>query len=346
MKAAVFLGPGKIEVKEVETPKIENDEVLVKIETCTICGTDVRIFYHGQKNVVPPHIIGHEIAGTIVEIGKKVNKKYKTGQKVTVVSCVGCGKCSFCKKGYFNLCDTPRYIGYYYPGGFAQYMKVPAEAVKGNNIIVVPKQIDFPEISIIEPLSCCINGQEYLNIHKGDSVVIIGAGPIGCMHAELARAKGAELVVLSDISETRLELVKRFKDIILVNSSKEDIVQKVTDLTNGKGADVIIIACSVNQAQEQSLQFISKKGRISFFAGLPKDNPYIKFDSNIIHYKEVSVFGAFGSYRKQYEQAMDYIFKGKIEAGKFITHRFPLDKIVEGIETAKSGIGLKVVVEM
>ena len=273
-------------------------------------------------------------------------KGYNIGQKVTVVTCVGCGECRFCKKGIYNLCDNPRYLGYYYPGGFAEYMKIPAEAVKGGNILPVPDSLDFGKVSLIEPLSCCINGQEYLNIREGDRVVVIGAGPIGCMHAELARAKGASEVILFDVSETRLKLAERFEKIKLLNSSKEDTVKKVMEMTNGEGADVIIVACGINKVQEQALQMAGKKARISFFAGLPKDNPYIKFNSNLLHYKEISVFGAFASYKTHYEKALEFISSGRIDAGKFITHTFPLDKIVEAIEKTKSGDGLKVLVSI
>lgn len=343
MKAAVFLGPGRMEIQEVKKPQPKQGEVLIKISTCAVCGTDVRIFYHGQKNVVPPHITGHEIAGTIAEIGKGV-KGYEVGEKITVVTSIGCGKCQFCKKKYYNLCDTPRYIGYYYPGGFAEYVAVPAEAVSGGNILKVPDKLDFPEISMIEPLSCCINAQEYLDIKKGDTVVVIGAGPIGCMHAELARSKSAKQVILFDISDVRLELAKRFKNITLVNSLREDPVKKVMDLTNNQGADVIIVACGINSAQEQAVQMAGKKARISFFAGLPKDNPYIKLNSNIIHYKEISIYGAFASYRKHFEEALRLIVSNNIDAKKFITHRLSLDEIVKAMETTKSGEGLKTVI--
>jgi len=346
MRAAMFLGPGKMEIQEVEKIKPKKGEVLMKVHACAVCGTDIRIFYHGQKNVVPPHITGHEIAGVIEELGQGV-KGYKPGQKVTVVTCVGCGKCRFCKKGIYNLCDTPRYIGYYYPGGFAEYMIVPAEAVQGNNILKVPNNLGFSEIAMIEPLSCCINAQEYLNIQKGDTVVIIGAGPIGCMHAELAKASGAKKIVMFDISDNRLELAKsRFEYVLTANNSKEDMVKKVMELTNGEGADVIIVACPVNACQEQAMQMVAKKGRISFFGGLPKDNPYIKLDSNIVHYKEVSIFGVFASNRKHYEEAAKLISTGKINAKKFVTDAFPLEKIVEGIETTKSGKGLKTVISI
>jgi len=344
MKAAVFQGPERMEVKEVDTPQYKEGEVLLKVEACAVCGTDARIYYHGQKNVVPPHIIGHEIGGTICETGKGVNG-YKIGEKVTVVTSVGCGKCRFCRKGWFNLCKTPGYIGYYYPGGFAEYVIVPEGAVKGNNILPAPESLDFDEISLVEPLSCCINGQDYLNIQEGDCVVVFGAGPIGCMHAELAKAQGAGKLILIDISEERLALAQRFRVDEFINAGEVDAVKKVLELTGGEGADVIVTACSSNKAQEDALQIAGVKARISFFAGLPKDNPVIKLDSNIIHYKEISVYGAFASYRRQYEKALELISQGKIEAKKFITHRFSLDEIVKGIETARSGKALKVVIE-
>jgi len=345
MKAAVYLGPGKIEVKEIPTPKPKAGEVLLKVHACAVCGTDGRIYYHGQSNVVPPAIIGHEIAAEVWEIGKGV-KGFKKGEKVTSVTSVGCQKCAYCKKGIYNLCDTPRYLGYFYPGAFAEYIIIPAEAVKGNNILKVPAAMDYPSISLIEPLSCVINGQDFLKVEKGNTVVVIGAGPIGCLHAEVARASGAKQVILFDVSETRLALAKRFKGLKVINSVTKDPVKIVREMTGGMGADVVVVACGVNAAQEQALAMAAKRGRVSLFAGLPKDNPYIKFDANFVHYNEISVYGAFASARVQFEKAMKLLASGKIDASKFITHKFPLEKIVEGIETAKKGEGLKVVIKI
>ncbi len=345
MKAAVYMGPGKIEVKEVETPKPKAGEVLLKIHACAVCGTDVRIFYHGQKNVVPPHITGHEFAGSIAEIGPGVTG-FKKGDKVTSVTCVGCQKCLYCKKGLYNLCDTPRYLGYYYPGAFAEYMIIPKEAIDGGNLLKAPGSLSFPAITMVEPLSCVIIGQDYLKVQKGDFAVVIGAGPIGCMHAEIAKASGAKTVVLFDVSESRLELAKRFDGLVLVNSAKEEPVKKVMDMTGGCGADVIVVACGVNAAQEQAVAMAAKLARISLFASLPKDNPFIKLDANIVHYKEVSVYGAFASYKKQYEKALSLIAEKKIQAEKFITHTYPLKDIVTAFETSKKGTGLKTVVTM
>jgi len=347
MLCAVYLGPGRMELEEREIPEPKDDELLVRVKSCAVCGTDVRIYTYGQKNVIPPQIIGHEIAGVIEKVGRNLKNDYKGGERITVVTCVSCGKCRFCEKGWYNLCDTPRYIGYYYPGGYAEYMIVPEEAIKGGNIIVVEEEkLSFPEISMIEPLSCCINGQEYLNISAGESVVIFGSGPIGCMHSELAAAAGAGKIIMVDISQKRLNLAKKQNIRItdFIDSSLEDPVKKILELTSGQGADVVIVACSSKEAQEQALQIVSKRGRVSFFAGLSKDDPYIKLDSNIIHYKEVAVYGAFASYKKQYEKALELISLGKVDAKKFITHEFRLNDILSAFEVTKSGEGLKSVI--
>ena len=346
MRAAVFMGPGVMEVREVATPKPKSGEVLVKVKSCAVCGTDVRIFTHGQKNVVPPITTGHEIAGVIEEIGKDVKGNFKKGDKVTVVTCVGCQKCRYCKKGIYNLCDDPKYIGYYYPGGFAEYVIIPEEAVKGNNIVKIDADISFPEISVIEPLTCCINGQEFLHIEKGDNVVIFGSGPIGFLHAELAKASGADKVIMADISQERLDMAKNFSITHFINSKTENPLEKVMSLTGGCGADVIIVACGVLSVFEQALQMINKRGRISYFASLPKDNPVIKFDANVLHYKEVSVHGAFASNRSHFDKAVELISSKKINVKKVVTHTFPLEKIVDAMNMSKSGVGLKSVILM
>ncbi len=343
MKAAVFEGPGKMEVKEVPQPSCGKGEVLIKVEACAICGTDIRIYRYGQKNVKPPHIIGHEIAGTVEKVGSGVDG-IKTGEQVILVTSVGCGKCKFCRKGWHNLCSNGVAIGYYYQGGFAQYMTVPEPAVSQGNIIPFPGKLSFVSASIVEPLSCCINGQDYLRINSEDIVVIFGCGPIGCMHAELAKVKTAEQIIMVDVDEKRLRMAEKFLPDIIINSSEKDPVEEIISITDG-GADVIIVACGVNKVQEQAIQVSNKKGRISFFAGLPKDKPVITLDSNIIHYEEISIFGAFASYERQYREALEFIVDNKVNAEKIVTHRFPLEKIVEAIEAAGSGEGLKVVIE-
>ncbi|MFN4227178.1 MAG: zinc-dependent dehydrogenase [Candidatus Ratteibacteria bacterium] len=348
MKAAIFYGIEDIRVEEIEEPICGDNEVKIKVEYCAICGTDVRIFYSGHKKVIPPTIIGHEITGIVVEIGENIEyPDLKIGDKVTVVTSIGCGKCKMCKSGFYNLCPDTKAIGYYYKGGFAEYLVVPEDAVRQKAILKLHENLSLLEATIIEPLSCCINGQNYLNIKKDDFVLIFGGGPIGFMHAVLTKAIGCEKVVIVDPAYDRLvKFGKNFPDIILWDLNKINLKEEVIKITDGFGADVIITACPAKKAQIDSLDLIGSKGRISFFGGLPKDDSMIQIDSNIIHYKEVSVFGAFASNRNDYIKAADLISSGKVDTKKFITDVIPLEDIVEGIKKVKKGEALKIVVKI
>lgn len=345
MKAAVYLSPGNIKIQEIPKPQPNPGEVLLKVKACAICGTDVRIYSFGQANVKPPHIIGHEIAAVIEELGEGV-AGYQKGARVILATPVGCGRCEFCLQARPNLCPQIKAIGYYYSGGFAQGMIVPKEAVSQGNILPMPEDLSFVEASLAEPLSCCINGQEYLNIGLGDTVVIIGSGPIGCMHAELARASGATKIIMSDLSEGRLDLARRIEADVYVNARKENLIERVLEETHNLGAEVVIVACPSPQAQEEALGMVKARGRVSFFGGLPHNKSRINFDSNIIHYKEVGVFGAFASHPLQYKKALHLFTSKKIRAHKFITHRFSLEDIEKGIRKVRDHGALKAVVTM
>jgi L-iditol 2-dehydrogenase len=348
MKAAVYLGPGRIDVQEVPTPQCHEGEVLLKIDACAVCGTDLRIYQHGHHAVTPPHITGHEVSATVAEVGKGV-MACQVGDRVTVVTEIGCGQCDWCRRGRQNMCPDVSQnlsaIGYRYPGAFAEYMVMPAEGVRQGNILKVSSELPAEQVCLVEPLSCVINGQSYLKIVPGETVLVIGSGPIGCMHVAMAKVQGAAKVILADISQSRLRLAEGVSPEVTVNSAEEDLVQRVMDETKGKGADVVIVACSVPAAQEQALKLVGIQGRISFFGGLPKNKAVIGFDSNVVHYKEVSVFGAFASYSYQYLQALALLESGKVQASRFITHRFPLSDIVQGFETAIRGDALKVVIQ-
>ena len=345
LKAAFFLGPEKIEIREVEVPRVEEGEVLIKVAACAICGTDVRIFHHGHPHVHPPQTTGHEIAGEIVEVGKGV-EGYKVGDKVSIITVISCGRCSYCRRGLQNLCPEQKYIGYDYPGGFAEFLKIPREGVEGGNLLVLPPDADLLEASLVEPLSCVVNGQSYLHIGFGENVLVIGAGPIGCMHVELARSQGAGKIILADISQERLKLSQVVEADEYINSQEEDLSKKIMELTDNLGADVIIVAASSGSAQEQALEMIAPQGRISFFGGLPRENPTIKFNSNVIHYKEVGVFGVFASHASQYEQAAKLIYSKRVRAKRLITHVLSLEELVEGINLVRQGVALKAVVSM
>jgi L-iditol 2-dehydrogenase len=347
MKAALYLGPGEMEVREVPKPETGSGDVLLRVEACSLCGTDVRILKHGHAKIQPPHITGHEICGTLTEVGGRV-AGLSEGQRAVIVTEVGCMNCDFCRQGKQNLCSAVSQdlncIGYRYPGGFAEYIRMPEEAVRQGCVIPIPESLSNEEAALAEPLSCVINGQSYLNIGIGDTVAIMGAGTIGCMQLALARAQGASKVFLIGRSKDRLKLAERFKPDALLSTLDGDPVEQVMDLTNGKGASVAIVACSEGVAQEQALAMTAIQGRISLFGGLPKDKPTINFNSNTVHYKEQSVFGAFASNSYQYVQALDLLASGQVNGKAMITHHYSLDDVVEGIQTSMRGEALKVVI--
>jgi len=273
MKAAVYHGIRDIKVEQIETPVCRQDEIRVKVNYCAICGTDVRIYFHGHKKVIPPAVIGHEITGVIDEIGSNAAwpEPLKKGDKVALVTSIGCGKCKMCGKELYNLCPDTKAIGYFYPGGYAEYVIVPAFAVKQNAVIKLPENISLKEGALIEALSCAINGQGYLNIEKGDTAVIYGGGPIGLMHAVLAQALGADKVIIIDPVYERLEMFgKQFEGLILLDPKKVSIKDEVLRLTDGYGADVVITACPAKQAQIEGLEILGSRGRMSLFGGLSK----------------------------------------------------------------------------
>ncbi|MGC8778794.1 MAG: zinc-binding dehydrogenase, partial [Candidatus Caldatribacteriaceae bacterium] len=229
---------------------------------------------------------------------------------------------------------------------FAEYMKMPRKGVERGNLLVLPPDADLLEASLVEPLSCVVNGQSYLHIGLGETVLVIGAGPIGCMHVAMAKNHGAGKIFLADISEERLSLAQRVGADLYINSARENLKEVVLKATDGLGANVVIVAASSGSAQEEALELVAPQGRISLFGGLPKDKPTITFNSNIVHYKEIGVFGVFASHASQYEEAAKLIYTRRVKAKDLITHVLPLESVVEGIELVKTGKALKAVVSM
>jgi L-iditol 2-dehydrogenase len=345
MKAAVFYGIRDVRIEEVPRPAAGPGEVVLRVQRCSVCGTDKRIYTHGQKNVVPPAITGHEIVGTVYEIGAGVDKGLRTGQEVVVATVVGCGKCIYCQRKQYNLCDSFTALGYDYAGGFAEYVKIPAAAVAQGNIIPIPNTISLERAALVEPLSCCLNGQEYLSPQPGDRAVVFGVGPIGLMHASILKARGCSLVVVADVSQERLDYVKYFGLGSTVNTAGGDAVNKILAAAGGEKFDVAITACSVKAAQADALKLVRKKARVSFFAGVPKDDPILLVDSNLIHYNEISIFGCFASNLQHYHQALDMVSRDDLPWERFLTHRFKLQDMVKAYSVIEAGQGIKTVID-
>jgi len=342
MKAAVYEAIERIVVRDVPEPTIEEGGVLVKVDSCAVCGSDIRTFFHGHRHVNPPQIIGHEVTGTVIET---LSNAYIQGDRVQVAPAISCGTCEYCRLGLPNMCDNRYTIGYHSPGGFAEFMAVPAEAVKMGNVNRVPEELSLEEATIAEPLACCINGQELTAVSLGDTVVVIGAGPIGCLHVALARSRGATRVVLTDLNRTRLEAASRAVQPNDVIDPSVDLHSAVMDITNGKGADVIIIAASSYEAQEAALSLVGKMGRICFFAGLPSGSRLPVLDSNLLHYKQVRVLGSFSSSPRQNRLALELLATGRIPARQIITSSVPLSGIERAIAASRDPSQLKIVVK-
>jgi L-iditol 2-dehydrogenase len=345
MKALRFYAPRDVRFEDVPEPECGPDEVKLKVRNCSTCGTDVKIFNNGHQNISPPRTMGHEIAGEVVEVGANV-AGWAVGDRAQVIAAVPCGECYECRKGWMAVCENQTSVGYQYEGGFAEYLIVPRQVLKVDGLNRIPDNIGFDEASVAEPFACAINAQELISVGEGDTVVVFGAGPIGCIHIRLARANGAERVFLIDVNAERLTMsADAVKPDEVINGSEVDVVERVKELTGGRGADVVITATAANVAQEQAIGMAARRGRISFFGGLPKTNPYIKCDSNLVHYRELMIMGANGSAPEHNKRALQYISTGKVPVKDLITARLPLDRALEAFDIVAKGEAIKVTIE-
>jgi L-iditol 2-dehydrogenase len=343
MKAAVFHDLGNLTIEDVPTPEPGPGEALVRVHACAVCGSDLRIYHHGNPRVVPPQTLGHEIAGEVVAVGEGV-ERVAVGDRVATGADVPCGLCEFCRAGIGNNCQINYAIGYQFPGGFAEHILLNETTLRYGPVHRIPDGLSYDEAALAEPLACCVNGLELCWLGVGETVVIIGAGPAGIMAAQLARHMGATKVILAQRSRTRLELARQFDVDVLVATEEEGLRERVMAETNGLGADVIVTACASPDVHEQSLTMAKNRARINFFGGLPKGARPISIESNAIHYKELFVTGSHGSVPRQHKAALDLIACGAINVRDLITHTFALDDLLEAFSVVETRSGMKVVV--
>ena len=343
MKAAVLEGLKRLVVQEVPTPEIDDNGVLVRVHACAVCGSDIRMFHHGNPRLEPPAVMGHESAGEVVAAGANVTK-FAVGDRVAIGADVPCGECAFCEAGIGNNCQVNYAMGYQFPGSFAEYVLLNRIVVNHGPVHKLPDHVTYDEAALAEPLGCVLNALELSDVHLGDTVVIIGAGPIGCMIIGVARRMGAGQVIVVQRSRPRLEMARQFGADLYICSSEEDAVARVLDATGGLGADVVLTACPSPEAQVDAIAMARNRARVNFFGGLPKDKAQVTLDTNVIHYKELFVMGAHGCVPRHHQQAIDLIASGAVDMRSFISHRFPLDQTAEAFATAESHAGMRVVV--
>lgn len=343
MPAVVVRAPMEFAVEEVPVPEVEPEGFLLQVEACGLCGSDLRTLRVGHRKVVFPWIIGHELCGRLVETGASYDGPWQVGERLAIGPIVYCGSCDFCQEGRYELCENYREIAQAWPGGFADFIAIPPEAVRLGNIRVVPDDVDPAFAAITEPLSSCLNAQEKGQVSLGDTVMVIGSGPVGCIHVALARARGAHRIFIADMVDERLRLAEAFEPDATINVARVDLVEEVRRLTGGKGADVVVTATPAPVAQVQAVEMARKGGRILLFGGLPKDNSKPGVDMNIVHYNALHLIGTTVFAPRHHRQAVDLVTSGRFPMDKLVTHRFALDAFVEGAMLALEGQVLKAV---
>lgn len=343
MQAAVYQGKERIEVMEVADPQIGEGELLIEVEACTVCGVDLRTYRHGDHKIAPPRILGHEFCGKVVA-SRAPDAGVAVGDRVVMYIVIACGRCRYCQDGRANLCESRTTMSYHHDGAFARYVRIPAAAVKARQIYKVPEGVKPEHAALSEPFGCVLNAHGRLGIGFRDTVAVIGAGPIGIMHAVAARLRGAKQVIMLEAAPDRLELAKRFDLDGYVRVQDKAHLDEVKRLTDGYGPSVVIVACGVGAAQADALTIAGKGARVEFFGGLPKSNPMATLDTNQIHYKELVVSGSYSEKRSDFEAAMNILFSGRFPAEKLVTTVLPLARITEAFPMMEKGSALKVAI--
>jgi L-iditol 2-dehydrogenase len=324
MLALVYHGPEDLRAETIERPSPRGGEVLVKVAACGVCGTDQRIYSgaHRAYGAGVRRVPGHEIVGEIVDVGPDAPSDLPRGT-VVVAPNYGCGHCDQCLSGNNNRCSATRALGMTENGGFAEYVLVPAAAVAQGNLLAFAEA--EPSLGVlVEPLATVIRGQDLLDIGPADTVMVVGGGPIGALHVALARLKGAARIILSDHWDNRLAVGRQVGADVAINPRIENIAETVARETNGKGADVIILAAPSHQAQADAMRLAATGGRVSFFAGLPKDRPSTEIETNLIHYKELRVSGTTACSTLDCRRAASLMLAGRMDLSPLLTLDLPL----------------------
>lgn len=342
MKAGLLKAPNRLDFENVGDPTLEAGDMLIRVRAATVCGTDIRIF-RGRKTagIRYPSILGHEFSGEIVDHGGHAG--FACGDAVAVCPAIPCGHCAHCKRGYENICRNQIAIGYEIDGAFAEYIRIPAKAVRSGNVFHLPEGLSWEKAALIEPLSCVLNGQQKIAVATGDRVVILGCGPIGLLHVKLARLSGASRIIVSEPSASRRAAAIQAGADTVVDSVAEDLKAIVQRETDGLGADKVIVAIGVPRLANDAIGLVRHRGAVSLFAGFSAGET-AQLDVNAIHYNEIIVTGSFGLDRLQFEKSLDMIASGRLEVESMLTHRFGLDEISAALETAERGDAIKVAI--
>jgi len=338
MKIAMYYNNNDVRMEEMPIPKINDNELLVKVQASGICGSDVMEWYRIKK---APCVLGHEIAGDIVEVGRNV-KKYKVGDRVFVSHHVPCNTCRFCLNDQHTLCDTLHSTNFY-PGGFAEYLKIP-EINVDRGVFLLPEEMSYEEGAFIEPLACVVRGFRIAKMKPGQNVLIIGSGISGLLHIKLARAYKAGRIISTDIDDFRLETAKKLGADAVIHA-KENVPEQVKKYNDGRLADLVVLCAGAPSAVKQAIESVGSGGTILFFAPT-EPGVEIPFPLFELWNKQVKMVSTYAGSPKDIEMAIDLIKSKKVEVTDMITHKLPLSESAKGFKlVAEARRSIKVIIE-
>ncbi len=343
MTAVVMHAPMDMRVEQVAVPTPEPGGMLVRVAACGLCGSDLRTIRSGHRKVKLPWILGHEICGTVVELGEGYSGEWEIGQRMSIGPNVYDPADQYCIDGLHELSAEALEIAQVWPGAFAEYVAIPPESVRLGNLLPAPANLPDEIAAIVEPGSSVVHAHEKADTHLGDSVLIMGAGPIGCIHLAVARARGATRIFIADINETRLKMAEAFEPDAIINNQTDDLKERVFELTDGRGPDVVITANPAPISQVTAAEVAAKGGRVVLFGGLPHGDSKPGIDMNLVHYNNISLIGLSRFAPRHFRMSRDLLASGQIPGDKLVTHVMALTDFNEGLQLALNGQVIKAV---
>ncbi len=324
MMAAVLYGKEHLQVERVAVPRIDAGDILVRVKVALTCGTDVKVFRRGYhaRMIVPPAVFGHELAGDIVAVGEGV-ADFSVGQRVVAANSAPCEECFFCKRGLQNLCEDLLFNN----GAYAEYIRIPARIVERNTYLI-PEHVGYHDAALVEPLACVVRGFEETAPQTGDTIAVIGLGPIGLMFVKLAKLYGCRVIAVGRRKKQLDRAGELGADELIVGADSSNPVATVRDLTRGRGADVAIEAVGKPQTWEWAVNMVRRGGIVNFFGGCPNDST-VDLDTSLLHYSEITCKASFHHTPAYIRKALDLVCRGEITASFFVNREEPLANLLE-----------------
>jgi len=335
MTAAVLYGKEHLQIETVDVPRIGKGDVLVRVRAALTCGTDVKVFRRGYhaRMIVPPALFGHELAGDIVAVGESV-RGFTAGQRVVAANSAPCGECFYCRRDQENLCEELLFNN----GAYAEYIRIPERIVR-KNMHEVPAHVSYQDAALVEPLACTLRGLQETGVRGGDTVAVIGLGPIGMMFVRLAKAVyGARVIAIGRRNQQLERAAKMGADELVLNDEGADVVGPVRKLTGGRGADVVIEAVGLPELWQLAIQLLRRGGVVNLFGGCPGET-HISLDTNLLHYSELSLKASFHHTPALIRKALDIISRGYITAKDLVNRVEPLTNLLEVMQHLMSHNG-------